>query len=102
MANDKKYFFGWTNIKFLIKEFVKVWTSGSSFFSKKRIESSIAFIIGQIGMVWFLIVHVDKMSSGDIGLWAAIEFAIAGYMVNKIEKAKQTDTPTTTDDTTKV
>lgn len=42
----KKWFFGWTNLKWLIKELVNLYSNSSSFFSKKRIESGIAFLVG--------------------------------------------------------
>ena len=85
----KKVFFGWTNIKWLIKELVNLYSNSSSFFSKKRIESGVAFIIGQWGMVYFLIKNIDKLSTSDITLWAGLEFAIAGYIVSQIQKEKK-------------
>lgn len=85
----KKWFFGWTNLKWLIKELVNLYSNSSSFFSKKRIESGVAFIIGQWGMVYFLIKNIDKLSTSDITLWAGLEFAIAGYIVSQIQKEKK-------------
>ena len=85
----KKLFFGWTNIKWLIKELINLYSNSSSFFSKKRIESGVAFIIGQWGMVYFLIKNIDKLSTSDITLWAGLEFAIAGYIVSQIQKEKK-------------
>lgn len=87
-----KYFFGWENWKWLIKELVHIYTSKSSFFSKKRIESSIAFIIGQVGMLWFLYEHIPQLTISDIVLWSGVEFAMAGYIVNQIQKEKKTET----------
>lgn len=85
----KKLFFGWTNIKWLIKELVNLYSNSSSFFSKKRIESGIAFLVGQWGMIYFLIKNIDKLSTSDITLWAGLEFAIAGYIVSQIQKEKK-------------
>lgn len=85
----KKVFFGWTNIKWLIKELVNLYSNSSSFFSKKRIESGIAFLVGQWGMIYFLIKNIDKLSTSDITLWAGLEFAIAGYIVSQIQKEKK-------------
>lgn len=85
----KKWFFGWTNLKWLIKELVNLYSNSSSFFSKKRIESGIAFLVGQWGMVYFLIKNIDKLSTSDITLWAGLEFAIAGYIVSQIQKEKK-------------
>jgi len=84
----KKWFFGWENIKWFITEVGNIYSSKSSFFSKKRIESSTAFIVGQVGMVWFLCENMAKLTTSDIVLWAGVEFAIAGYIVSQIQKEK--------------
>ena len=42
-------------------------------------------------MVYFLVINIDKLTTSDIALWAGIEFAIAGYIVNQIQKEKKTD-----------
>ena len=89
MYMKKKWFFGWTNIKWLIKELINLYTTKDSFFSKKRIESGIAFIIGQWGMIYFLTKNIDKLTTSDITLWAGLEFAIAGYIVSQIQKEKK-------------
>ena len=86
---SKKLFFGWTNVKWLIKELINLYSNSSSFFSKKRIESGIAFLVGQWGMIYFLIKNIDKLSTSDITLWAGLEFAIAGYIVSQIQKEKK-------------
>lgn len=84
-------FFGWNNIKWFIREIGKVYSSDSesSFFSKKRIESSIAFIIGQYGMIRYFNYHYAELSISDITLCVTIEFLIAGYYVNKIQEQKK-------------
>ena len=87
----KKYFFGWSNIKWVIAELVKQYSNENSFFSKKRVESGVAFLLGQWGLVYFLIVNIGKLTSSDIVLWSAVEFAIAGYIVNQIQKEKKTE-----------
>ena len=90
----KKWFFGWFNVKFLIKELVKLYSNEPSYFSKKRVESGIAFIVGQWGMIYFLVQNIDKLTTSDIALWAGVEFAIAGYIINQIQKEKKIeDTP---------
>jgi hypothetical protein len=89
-----KWFFGWSNIKFLIKELIKLYSNEPSYFSKKRVESGIAFIVGQWGMIYFLVKNIDKLTTSDIALWAGVEFAIAGYIINQIQKEKKVeDTP---------
>ncbi len=86
---SKKWLFGWYNIKKFIKEFIKIYSSERSFFSKKRIESSFAFIVGQWGMIYFLLNNIEKMSATDITIWASVEFFIAGYIIHEIEKRKE-------------
>ena len=85
----KNWFFGWTNIKRLIKELIKLYSNESSYFSKKRVESGIAFLIGQWGMIYFLIININKLTSSDMFIWAGIEFAISGYILNQIQKEKK-------------
>jgi len=87
----KKYFFGWTNIKWFIKEITALYSGKNSYFSKKRIESGIAFIIGQWGMIYFIMQNISTMSTSDIVLWSGVEFAISGYMLNQIQKEKLTN-----------
>jgi hypothetical protein len=87
----KKWFFGWSNIKFLIKELIKLYSNELSYFSKKRVESGIAFIVGQWGMIYFLTQNIDKLTTSDIALWAGVEFAIAGYIINQIQKEKKVE-----------
>lgn len=86
-----KLFFGWSNIKWFIKEIGNLYTGRPSHFSKKRVESGIAFIIGQWGMVHFLMVNISSMSTSDIVLWSSVEFAISGYMLSQIQKEKLTN-----------
>ena len=90
----KKYLFGWTNIKWLIKELTKLYSDEKSYFSKKRVESGIAFLIGQWGMVYYIYMNIDKLTSSDIALWAGVEFAVAGYIINQIQKEKKSEEPT--------
>ena len=85
----KKLFFGWTNIKWFITEIINLYTGKPSYFSKKRVESGIAFFIGQWGMIYFVIENLSKMTTSDMVLWAGVEFAVSGYMVNQIQKEKK-------------
>jgi hypothetical protein len=81
--------FSFKTLEWLIKELGMMYSVHDHFFSKKRIESGIAFIIGQIGMVYWILKNVEQMTSSDIALWAGIEFAIAGYIVHTIQKEKK-------------
>lgn len=88
---SNKYFFGWTNIKWFITEIGKQYGNSDSFFSKKRIESGIAFGVGQIGMIFFLAKKYETLVMSDLIMWASLEFAIAGYIVSQIQKEKKED-----------
>jgi hypothetical protein len=89
LEKSKKYLFGWTNIRFILTEIIKMYSSKASFFSKKRIESGIAFIIAQWGMIYFLLQKMPVMTSSDLAIWAGIEFAVSGYIINQIQKEKK-------------
>ena len=85
MANRKKLFFGWTKIKWVISEISKLYSGEKSYFSKKRVESGIGFIIAQWGMIYFLTKKIDVLSMSDLAVWAGIEFLVAGYTVTQIQ-----------------
>jgi hypothetical protein len=76
------------SIKWFFTEIINMYSVKPSFFSKKRIESGIAFIIAQWGMIYFLTGHQQKLTMGEFLLWASVEFAVAGWVVNKIQKEK--------------
>jgi hypothetical protein len=96
---SKKYFFGWSNIKLGIKEIIKIYSSKDSFFSKKRIESGVGFLIAEWGMVYFLLQKIDTMDIMEFGGWAAIQFFVAGYIINLIQKQKKDDDQQSQSDT---
>jgi hypothetical protein len=100
METTKTYFFGWTNIKKFVMEILKIYSNKPSFFSKKRIESSLAFIIGQYGMLMFLTNHLATMTAAEIIFWSSAEFAIAGWTVNQIQKEKGMQINATDNDAT--
>jgi hypothetical protein len=88
------------NIKWFFTEIINLYSTNNSYFSKKRIESGIAFLVGQFGMFYYIIDHISKMNSTDLGIWAAIEFAIAGYITNQIQQQKKLDANIKEDDDT--
>jgi len=36
-----------------------------------------------------MMVNIDKLTASDAVLWAGVEFAISGYMINQIQKEKK-------------
>jgi len=87
--NNKNYFFGWENIKWFIREIRDIYSSKKSYFSKKRLESGIAFAIAQWGMIFFLLENHHKMTASDLFIWVGVEFAVSGYIINQIQKEKK-------------
>jgi hypothetical protein len=83
------WFFGWNNVKWFIREIGKLYSGQSSYFSKKRIESGFSFIVGQIGMILFLIFRYQTISMYDFIMWASLEFAVGGYITWQIQRQKK-------------
>ena len=91
----KKWFFKIIDkIKWFFGELIAMYSGKSSYFSKKRVESGVAFIIAQWGMIFFLLEKHSTLSMGEFLLWAAAEFAVSGYIINKIQQEKKNETPT--------
>jgi hypothetical protein len=88
---SKKYFFGWGNIKKGITEIIRIYSQKPSFFSKKRIESGIAFIIAQWGMIFYLLKKYPDLTMTDMVMWATIQFGMSGYIIHQIQKEKKTE-----------
>lgn len=83
----------YSKIKWFVSEIGKIYSNEDSYFSKKRIESGVAFIIGQWGMIYFLVKNISVMTTSDVAIWSGVEFALAGYMISQIQKEKKTDEP---------
>lgn len=92
VETSKNLFFGWENIKWFFKEIMNIYSAKSSYFSKKRIESGVAFVIAQWGMIFFLLEKHSTLSMGEFLLWAGAEFAVSGYIINKIQNEKKNTT----------
>ena len=84
-----KCFFGWTNLKWLIKEFIAMYSTRDSYFSKKRFESSIAFLSGVGIILSYVWLHRFTIQNSEVLADAAILLGMAGYAVNQIQKEKK-------------
>jgi hypothetical protein len=82
-----------SGLKWLKSEILNMYSSKTSYFSKKRVESGVAFLIGQWGMVFFLLEKHSSMTTSDLAIWAGIEFAVSGYMLSQIQKEKKSAVP---------
>jgi len=78
-----------SKIKWFFNEIMKMYSTEDSYFSKKRVESGIAFLIAQFGMIFFLVKKLDTMDVYELSIWAGMEFLIAGYTVTQIQKEKK-------------
>ena len=79
----------WKNIKWFFTEIMNMYSDNPSYFSKKRIESGIAFFISQWGMIFWLLKKFEIMTTSDFVMWAGIELAAAGYIISQIQKEKK-------------
>ena len=92
-VNKKWYSLAFDKVKWFFSELIAMYSGKSSYFSKKRVESGVAFIIAQWGMIFFLLEKHSNLSMGEFLLWAAAEFAVSGYIINKIQQEKKNETP---------
>ena len=83
------------DVSWFIKEIINIYSNKSSYFSKKRIESGIAFIIAEWGMIYYFINKIDTIGAAELFTWASIQFFVAGYIISKIEKEKTGDSTET-------
>jgi hypothetical protein len=72
-----------------------MYSTKPSFFSKKRIESGIAFIIAEWGMVFYILKKYPDLTMTDIVMWSSIQFTISGYILHQIQKEKKNEDTTT-------
>lgn len=88
---DKKYFFGWENIKHFLREWNKMYSaSEKSFYSHKRVQTGVAFltfIVGWISVLIHLLLNPETTILEFVE-WAVPLLAIAGFVLNKTEAAK--------------
>ena len=85
----KKWFFGWTNIKWAIKELMKIGSNEPSFFSQKRVQQGIAFWIWSVGWSAVLVQLLTKVTPmSEYLLWATPPLSICGFMVYHTQKEK--------------
>jgi len=93
-----KTFIGWTNFKWLVKEFIAMYSNTNSYFSKKRFESSMAFL-GAMGLIlWHVYYSRATITNSEVLADAALLFAVAGYTVSHIQGEKKALTPPTQDE----
>jgi hypothetical protein len=97
-VKKKLGFFG--SIKWFFTEIMKIYSTQDSYFSKKRVESGIGFVIAEWGMIFFLLSKYETMTMIEFGGWASIQFLVAGYMVSQIQSEKKASDVSNSADTT--
>lgn len=83
----KKYFFGWTNIKWGIRELVKMYSNEVSYFSYKRFQTGVAFFMFTQGCMYALKQYVNDING--FLLWCVPVLLVCGYTLNAIQKEKK-------------
>jgi hypothetical protein len=81
-----KKFFGWENIKWGIKELIKMYSNEPSFFSYKRFQTGVCFFIFTQGAMYTLHSYVNSVESFLI--WCTPLLLVCGYTLNQIQKEK--------------
>ena len=82
-----KKFFGWSNIRWGVKELIKMYSNEPSFFSYKRFQMGMAFFIFCQGSAYTLYHYVNDV--GGFVMWATPILFVAGYTLNKVQQEKK-------------
>lgn len=88
-----KYFFGWENIKKIIKDLYQTFSNNKSFLSSKRIER-FAFTAVALGIVigsFVYLVKSDKLTATDSIILITPLLVAAGHNMIQTEKGKKND-----------
>jgi hypothetical protein len=78
-------------LKFYVKEFIGIYSVNETFFSKKRIESGIAFLFALGVTMYYVYKKIDTLDIFSFGYIMTTWLFIAGYVVNQIQKEKKDD-----------
>lgn len=98
MKNKRKYFLGWTNIKWFIRELIATMSDKPSYFSKKRVQGWMLFLTAWLSsLVWFTY-HFKGMEIGTLLAFTGTLFAYAGYQTVQIQLEKKQKNKTNADE----
>lgn len=89
VLKHKKFFFGWGNIKFVIVELIKTFSNKPSFFASKRIERGLFVMSGLGSIVYYMIVNIHKLSSGEVIALSSVLLACGGYLLKQTQAEKE-------------
>lgn len=88
MKEKKKYFFGWENIKWVIREFAKTWSEEASYFSSKKIERSLLFCSGLYMLLRWYDTHIHDLEYAEAIAVVVTTFGYAGFTMIQTERSK--------------
>lgn len=81
-----------------IKEMRNLLSNVPSYYSQKRIKSSVAFWSAELLIIFYDIIHRNSISASEIGAHAVILFGIAGYHLSQTQQEKLNISNTITPD----
>jgi len=88
MGINKKYFFGWNNIKFVITQLFLTLTNQPSLLSSKRVERMLFTLSGLTAWWMWFFWNYKILIVSEMILATGILFTYAGYTLVKTEKEK--------------
>lgn len=91
----KRYFFGWTNLKFFLKELFNTLSADKSKLSAKRLTMFVANN-SVICLTWIFVLtmlFLGKLTATDFVISISPMVGIGAYNLSKSESAKKEDKP---------
>jgi hypothetical protein len=80
---------GRNKLKWIVWEFIKMYSGEKSWLSKKRVESGIAFSFAFWMTAYYLRRNIDGMDIWSFGYVLTVWLFIAGYTVSQIQSEKK-------------
>jgi hypothetical protein len=84
---------GKAKFKWYVNELIRMYSGEPSFFSKKRIDSGIAFIFALWMTIFYLNKRIDTMDIWSFGYVLTAWLFIAGYTIQHIQSEKKMNIP---------
>lgn len=82
-------FFGWENIKWFIRNLRATFSNEPSYFSRKRIESFMLFVLAFCTALFYIAHNIEKMDYLEMLAIIGALFVYAGYTMQVIQSEKK-------------
>lgn len=93
MPLPKKYFFGWTNFKYVVRNVYYTFSDKPCYLSRKRIESCFLFLGAYGTLIFYIIKRINEDAPfGEMLALTGTVFFYAGYQMAVIQKEKRENT----------